>query len=109
MKPYRIEFTFAGHDHTLRFQANEKDPTGLVVKSGHPETLDNLIALTGVDPGITGSMKGSHNFIAFMPKDGAAKLLTAAVVALVTKAEKNALAPTGDGDSSDEDEAYEDD
>lgn len=112
MKPFRVTFQIAGSAH-VSFRAHEKDDKFVVAKSTNPEALDNLIVMTGVNPGITETIKGNKNFISVMPKDGAAKLVAAAIPLLATKAEAFALnaAKNADGDASDDDgeeEAYED-
>lgn len=87
-KPFRIVFQFAGGKYDLRIQANETDPNGLVLKSANPDAVDNLILLTGINPDITSSVKGSVYQVTFASKEGVAKLLAAALLTgLATKAE----------------------
>ncbi len=106
-KPFRVHLQFAGNAYDLRIQAHETDDTQLVVKSSNPEALDNLLLATGVDPGVKARIKGQAHHIAFVSKDGCAKLLAAAILNLATKPEAAAaqsasFSSDDDGDDSDD-------
>jgi len=104
MKPFRLAISTAGEKCDLDFRAHEHDPEHLVVcKAAHPEAFDNLILVTGVDPEVQTTVQGSHYFITTLTKAGAAKLLSAVVVGLVTKSEAAQLsAQYGSGEEEEE-------
>lgn len=95
-KPYRIKLETTGGQIAIDFRAHEKDPTLVVVKTVNPEIFDDLIALVGVDPEVQNSFKGAHYHIIVLTKAGAAKLLSALVVGLATKADAAAAVEAGD-------------
>lgn len=109
MKPFRLAVAVAGANLSLDFRAHEQDPDLVVCKAPHPEALDNLILVTGVDPEVKGTAKGSTYFITTMTKAGAAKLLAAVVTGLVTKEEAAKLNAEAAGSSGDDDNDDNDD
>ena len=75
----RLYLTFDNEQFNLRIQPHTDDDTKLVVKSKHPEAIDQLVILSGKDLGIVARISGDANFICICDKT---TLLGAIAIAL---------------------------
>lgn len=97
---YRLHLEYAGSNgesaqHGIRVQGHKDDATKLVLKSHHPEALDNLVIMTGgLDLGIESWFKGSTYYIGIVDKAKFLAAVTASLATIRTEAEVAALAPT---------------
>lgn len=92
LKPYRFEMSFNGGTSAMRVQSHNTDSTLLVVKHKHPETVDELITLTGLDPKVKKTFKGSNYFITFCEREA----LCSVVSALCSKISEESKEPMKD-------------
>ena len=107
MKPYKVDFLLT-ENQRVSFRAHNTDPNLMVAKAKHPEAVDNLIVITGVDAEVQKKLKGHSNHITVMTKKGGAALIAAAALALATKDEVYGNDDDADDGVDDEAKALED-
>lgn len=84
--PYRLYLRFQNENDSLRVQAHKTDETLLVIKTRHPEAVDNLALLAGTSIGAVQAFSGKKYRITFVKKDEFLKAVPAFLekIALVT-------------------------